>query len=129
MRKNVPLLSYEVSMGPSKSLHTHQHTPRLLFCPRVATLTSSAWIRWTRGNTRENDNDSLHDPHLRTEVLAGLLEHLLLLILVFHSLINQTTDPRVIVERRQELLGCRYQVSVGSWLPPSCKIDDGLGAR
>jgi hypothetical protein len=73
--------------------------------------------------------DSLHDPHLGTHVLAGLLLHLLLLVLVVHRLVNEGPDLRVIVKRGEEFL--RYSRRV-SGMPgpnrPSRDTDNGVPA-
>lgn len=53
----------------------------------------------------EEKRDPLHDPHFGRQVLARLLEHLRLLILKVHGLINKSTNERVIIEGGQELLG------------------------
>ena len=50
-------------------------------------------------------NDSLHEPHFRAEILSGLLQHLRLLVFVLHGLVDEAADDRVVIERREELLG------------------------
>jgi hypothetical protein len=77
-----------VSIGPRSSL---ERGSVLLSCPIAL-------------------HDSLHDPHFGAQVLASLLQHLSLLILVIHSLVDERSNSWVIIEGREELL--RYVVSI-----------------